>query len=272
MVKATVSIDGSAFLQEIAEHHGADQGRRVWNENDAGRQHRQGKEDQFDLLDRPKLDHLDLSLRLSREQPHDRGLDDRNQSHIGIGGDRDRAQQVGRELAGQENRRRSIGAANDADRGGIAEIEVDEIEFVAQRQRTDQGGKDAELCRRPQQRRLRMRQQRTEIRHRPDAEKDQQREEPVADAHVVDDSEETVGTPDVGNRDIREQSAKPNRDQQEGLEAAPNPEIEQQETDRHHHRLAGREVRESRRLPEFESDRFEVQGAISTSASPVLTA
>ena len=97
-----------------------------------------------------------------------------------------------------------------------------------------------------------MSEERPKVRERPDTDEDEERKEAVRDPARVDDPEEALRPRNVGARDVREQSAETDRDEEQRLEATTDPEIEQQQTDRDHHELPnGREIRDPRGRPDL---------------------
>ena len=66
-----------------------------------------------------QLGHDDLALLLGGQQLHDGRLDDGHQRHVGIRRNRDRPQQLRRQLGGDEDGGRAVRAADDADGGRL---------------------------------------------------------------------------------------------------------------------------------------------------------
>jgi hypothetical protein len=63
-------------------------------------------------------------------------------------------------------------------------------------------------------------------------------------ADLIDQSEEALRPGHGGHRDVGEHRAEANGDEQEGLEATGDAEIEQQKAHPHHHQLAPLEIGE----------------------------
>ena len=118
-----------------------------------------------------QLLHPDLPFLLGRQQLHDGRLDHRDQRHVAVGGDRDRPEQFGRQLIAEEDGRRTIGAADDADTRRLARGEPEQ-------KRPDESEKDAELRSAVRARSMRgLAISGTKISQGADTQKDQRREE-----------------------------------------------------------------------------------------------
>ena len=121
-------------------------------------------------------------MRISRsltggQKFHHWRLDDRHEGHVGIRSDGNGPEQVGSQLGREEDRRWPVGPADDADGPGLGRSKT-------QVERADQGQENARLRRSPQQHQPRAGEHGREIGHRADAEKDQRRKDPLADAKV----------------------------------------------------------------------------------------
>ena len=66
------------------------------------------EDDLFGFGNGTQLLHDDLAFLLGGQRPHDGGLDHGNQSHVAVGGHGDGAQQMGRQLAGEEELRNDL--------------------------------------------------------------------------------------------------------------------------------------------------------------------
>ena len=104
-----------------------------------------GKNDFLNFPHVTQLVHADFALGRRGEGAHDRWLNDGNQGHVRVGRHSDSAQKVGRELAGQEDRRGTVSAADDTDGCRIEKIEMNPGDDLRQNQRTDECAENAEL-------------------------------------------------------------------------------------------------------------------------------
>ena len=103
---------------------------------------------------------------------------------------------------------------------------------------SDQRQEDAELPGRAQQHQARVLQQRPEVGERADADEDQQREQLVADAHVVEHAQHAVVGDQRRQRQVGQQAAGADGQQQQRLVVLDDAQVEQHEGHAdHHHRL-----------------------------------
>ena len=114
----------------------------------------------------PHLIHLDLALFFRGQGAHDRGLDERDERHIRVSRNSDSAQKMRGQYRCQEDGRRAVGAADDADGRRLVAVK-------AQHDCQDKGTVDAKLRSRAQKQALGVGEQRTKIGHRADAEENQ---------------------------------------------------------------------------------------------------
>ena len=104
------SFGDAALLKQVAEHEAAEQ----WS--DGGEQkrgddcHHNGENDFCCLGNVFGRLHANQLFLFGGEHLHQRRLNQRNQRHVGISRDRNRSEQVGRQLIGYVNSRRSVGA------------------------------------------------------------------------------------------------------------------------------------------------------------------
>jgi len=118
------------------------------------------------------------------------------------------------------DRRRSVNRANDTDRGRFLLRE-------AQNQRQNQRQEDPELTRSTQQHKLRVLQERSKVGQRTDPDEDQQREHFVAHAHLVQNLQHPVFGNQRRQRQVGEQTARANRQQQQRFVVLDDRKIEQ---------------------------------------------
>ncbi len=129
----------AALTQQVAEEEHAQQ-RKAGGHHEAGEKHAHDGEDDFLVLAHGARGlHFDETLFLCGEQAHQRGLDYRHQSHVGICRYCDGAHEVGSELRRQEDGGGSVGAADDGDSAGLVGAE-------AQQEGYHVCAEDAELC------------------------------------------------------------------------------------------------------------------------------
>ena len=173
------TVGAAAFTEQVAEHQAADQRSRGRQEQDDEDGDDDGEENLLGLGNRAGLHHLDLAVSFRGHELHDRGLDQRDERHIGICRDGDRTQQLRGKLVGQEDGRRAVCAADDADGSSFlaGEAEADGAE---------EGDEHAQLRCSAEQQALRVRDQGAEVSHGADAHEDQGRVQTSLDADVED--------------------------------------------------------------------------------------
>ena len=134
-------------------------------QDDKGGDHN-GEDDLFGLGDFTALNHFHLAHLVRCHKLHDGRLNQRDQSHIGISRNGNRSEQFRRKLGGQVDGRGAVGTADDADGSGLGTCE-------AQKHRTEEGDKHAQLRGGAEKQTLGVGEQRTEVRHGTDAHEDQ---------------------------------------------------------------------------------------------------
>ena len=274
------TIGAAAFTEQVAEHQAADQRSRGRQEQDDEDGDDDREEDLLGLGDDTRLHHLDLAVRFRGHELHDRGLDHRDQSHVGIRRDGDCAQQMRGELVGQEDGRRAVRAADDADGSGLraGEAEADGAE---------EGDEHAQLSRSAEQQALRICDQGAEVGHGADAHEDEGRVQTGLDADVEDIQQACirqnvavaviVGAGGVKERapelgvvhgvgrvqlgvdrvqagevaDVRKQAAERDADEQQRLEAFDDAEVQQDAGDDDHDKVLPAAVCEEARKAGF---------------------
>ena len=106
-------------------------------------------------------------------------MNNRNERHVGICGNGDRAKEFRCELGGDEDGRRAVCTADDADGAGLCRGE-------AEQDSADIGNEDTELCGSAEQQALRVCNQRTEVCHAADADEDETRINTELNAEIED--------------------------------------------------------------------------------------
>ena len=160
------TIGHAALTEQVAEHQAADQRSRGGEQQDDEGGNDDRKNDLLGLGNLAALDHLDLAHLIVGHQLHDRGLDQRNQRHVGIRGDGDGSQQLRRELGGQVDGCGAVRTADDADGCCLGAGK-------AEQHRAEERDEDAELGRGTEQQTLGIREQRPEVGHGTYAHEDQ---------------------------------------------------------------------------------------------------
>ena len=133
---------------------------------------------------------MDHAVLLGGQGLHDRRLDDRDQGHVGIGGHGDRAQHMGRDLGRDINGGRAVNGADGTDGSGFREAPVQGGDEFREDAAQDQGAVNTELTGSAQDDHFRHSQQRAEVDHRSDTDKDQEREQFGGDTGVIKDFHE----------------------------------------------------------------------------------
>ena len=169
------SLRNLAFAQEIAEHEHAEQRRRIRTDEDGDDRDHEAEEEFLTARDLAQALHLDLTLLLRGEELHEGRLDERHERHVGVGGNGDGAEEVGRQFAGEEDGGRTVSSADDADRRGLSLGE-------AQGHGREEREGDATLGGRAEQQRSWRGEKGTKIGERADTHEDQCRENFALDA------------------------------------------------------------------------------------------
>ncbi len=247
------TIHNAAFAQQVAESEHAHQGRRIRQQQANQNAEDQRENDFLRLADMAQLHHDDGTLFLGGQRTHDRRLYQRNQRHVGISRHGNRPQQFRRKLGGHEDRRRAVRTADDRDGGRLTQRELHSRDSQrSQRQRTEQGGEDTELGCRPEQQRLGVGQHRTEIGHCSDTHEDQQRKHAGRQADLIEQVQDASSLTHVRHRDVRQDAAETDRNQQQRLKTLADRQIDQPQADEDHQRLPGLEVIKTGSLPQLE--------------------
>ena len=89
------TVDHAALTEQVAEHQAADQRSCARNEQSDERGDGNRENDLFLLGNRTQGVHADHALLLRGQAAHDGRLDDRDERHVGISGNGDRAEQLG---------------------------------------------------------------------------------------------------------------------------------------------------------------------------------
>ena len=168
-----------------------------------------------------------------------KGLDNGDQRHIGVGGHSDGAHIVGVEHLGDQDGGGTVGGADDTDGGGVLHIE-------AQGSCQQDGEEDARLGGGAAQKQLGVGQQRAEVDHGSDADKQQNGQGLAgADAHLKEPLDDAVGLPHPGSHlvndprrgQIHQNGTKPHGHEQSGLKSLFNGQPDEQSAHQVHDQL-----------------------------------
>ena len=243
-------VGEAGLLEQIAQHQAAQQRRHGGQQQDHKDRYHNGEEDLLLFGNGPELFHFRLPFLFGGQQLHQRRLDQRDQRHIGIGGDGDGGQIVRRQLGGQPDGGGAVRPADDPDGGRHLRREAEHADGQQER------GENAELGRSPQQQGFRVGQKGTEVRHGADAQKDQGGIQAgfyadiqnIQQAAVVDDVRQAdlsgnVGVPQLRvvhlrSGQVRKQHAEGDSNQQQRLKLLDQTQIQQATGDDDHHDLA----------------------------------
>ena len=141
-----------------------------------------------------------------------------------------------RHLGREVDRGRAVRTADDADGACLLCVE-------AEKHRTEQGDEYTDLCRCAHEERGRTCNQRTEVRHRADPEKDERREDLVFDTQT--DCGHDAWLLKAVERNVRKDTAECDRTEEQRLEVACKREVEQNETDNNHDEVAAGQTDET---------------------------
>ena len=234
----------ASFLEDVAQHEHDDKGRSVGHHQDADDHHHHGEHDAFGLAHLTESLHADLPFLVVGHEPHDRRLDERDKSHVGVGRHGNRSDEVLCKFVCSEDGSRTVGAADDTDGGRFTESKATESHG------TEHGREHAELGATAEKQRAGVGDKRSKVRHGAHAQEDNGREQfqmdTLADVVVEAGSgrEHAFDAPaavvEPGTRDIHRQRAEGNRQEQQRLVLFDNRQVHQYEThDPHNHHGAG---------------------------------
>ncbi len=160
------TIGQAGFLEEVAQHQAANQRSGIRQQQCDKDGNQDGEDDLLGLGHGTGLHHLDLSLRGSGQQIHDGRLNQRDQCHVAVCRHGNGTQQMRRKARGQENGSGAVSAADDADGCSLGAGK-------AQCHSAHKGHKYAQLCSSAQQQALGIGKQRAKICHGANAHEDQ---------------------------------------------------------------------------------------------------
>ena len=166
-----------------------------------------------------------------------RGLHDGHQRHVRVGHDDDGAEVVGLEHVGDDDGGGAVRRADDADGGGVLDLKAHE-------RRHAEGEEDAELRRRAEDHHLGVGEQRREVDHGADADKQQKREELVGNTGVeqhIDGADLLHAVNELGDgaghRQVDQDRAEAHGQQQRGFHLFLDRQPDQQPADGPHDHL-----------------------------------
>ena len=189
------TLGHAADVEKVTEHQETNQRRRIGQERAHNENNHDGENDLFELGNGAKLLHLDRAFLLGGHHLHQRRLDERDERHIGVRRDGDRAEKLRREGFGDEDRRGAVRTADDTDRRCRKLVKAEE-------QSAEERRENAELRRAAEEDALRVGNEGREVGHRADAEEDQRRIDAELNAEVKE-IEKTAVRDNVLDDDMR---------------------------------------------------------------------
>ena len=241
------ALGNAALTEQVAQHEHTDQGGGVGHQQNDEDSHGDGEDDLLGLGHLAQLSHLHLTGLLGGQGLHQRRLDHGNQRHIGVCRDGDGGQQPHSQLGSRQNGGRAVGAADDADGGGLSGCE-------AQDQSHQEGGEDAQLSGSAQQQGHGVGQQRTKVGHCANSHEDNRRIDGPLDAlieHPHEADGTTVGSgvidrlgKQAGDGQVCQQHTEGDGNHQQRLIALADAHVQQHTGDEQHHK--GPPVKQSR--------------------------
>ena len=233
------TVHDAGFLHDVAQHEHCDEGGGVGHHQDADNHHHHRESDTLGLGDLAQGLHADLAFLVVGHGSHDRRLDKRNKSHVGVGRHGDGAAKMLGQLVCGEDGRRTVGATDDTDGSRLAQGEAAEGDGA------EHGGKYAELRATAKKQGAGVGNQGAEVRHGTHAQEDDGREEFQVDA-LADVVVETFGRHEhtfdapatvvesLGG-DVHRESPQSNRQEQQRFVFFDDCQVHQDETDNPHH-------------------------------------
>ena len=217
-------VQHATLANQVAEHQEADKRNGLRGKDARDDRDDDGEEDARCFGDLLRLiRHADEPLLLRCQQADDGRLDDGYQRHIGIGSDGDRADVAALQGVCHDNGCWAVRRADDGDGGGVADVKAAEA-------RNEKCEKYAKLRRRAEDHQLGVRQQRTEIDHCTDADKQYEREQLICNALFIQKMQDL----EVRARQIHQDRAEADRQQQRGLHILGDGEIDEHRADEPH--------------------------------------
>ena len=215
------AFNDTCFLEDVAHHKHDDKGRSIRHDEHANDHHHHGKHDAFGLGNLAESLHANLAFSVVRHSAHDRRLDERHESHVGVSGNGDGADEVLSKLVRSEDGCRTVSTTDDTDGSCFAERKATESDSCKH------GHEHAKLCATTEDERTRISDKRSKVRHGTHAQEDDGREEfqmdTLADVVVETASraEHTFDAPatvvERDGRDVHRKCTDSNRQEQKRL-------------------------------------------------------
>ncbi|OPZ79792.1 MAG: hypothetical protein BWY77_01289 [bacterium ADurb.Bin431] len=183
--------------------------------------------------------HADHPLLPGRQRPDHRGLNDRHQGHVGIGGHRVRRQQPLGELVGDIDGGRTVRSPDDADRGGLLEV-------ITHENGDEKAGEDAELGGGSEKEHEGILQQRLKVDHRTNRDEDEDGKKLSANAKIIEHSQKALMADRGGKGDVGQQGAKADGKQQHRLVILGDGQIDENQGNPEHDKIAQMQVDNAR--------------------------
>lgn len=184
-----------------------------------------------------------MKLLLIREELHDRRLNERHESHVGVGCDRDLRQKMRRQFHGGVDRHRAVCATDDTDRGRFAQIESQDL-------RPDEGYKDPQVSRYPQNDKSRIGDHGPEVRHGTDAEENKRRQYELLHA-LIRKVEKAARRCQCRARHIGHDTGKADPHQQKRFILLDDAQIEQDASGNDHDQISQSQIQKSGLMQKF---------------------
>ena len=206
------TIDNTGLLHQVTQHQRRDQRSSIRRNNGDGDgdKHRENDDSAVGNFTR-SIFHMDLAIFPGSQGLHDRRLNDRDQGHIGISGNRDRAEHMRSDLGCDINGCRAVNGTDGTDGSGFSKTPAQLREQFGQNTAQDQGTVNTKLSGSAEDNHLRHRQQRTEVDHRTYTDEDEEREKFSGNTGIIDDFHEA----DTGiHAQVRQNTAETDGQQQ----------------------------------------------------------
>ena len=232
------ALSASALAEQVAEHQHTDKGNGRRKDEAAGDRRDYREEDALGARDGAELLHLDAAVLLRRKELDDRGLNERDERHVAVSGDRDRGKNGGSQLRAEVDSRRAVSAADDADTGRF-------LNRKAHEHSADDRDKNAELRRSAEQERHGVRKQRAEVGQSADAHEYDDRVNLVTDTEH-DVIKESALVDNAGKRQVNYKAAESYRHKKKRLKVLRDGEIQKNKGNEKHQQVSARKSDEPR--------------------------
>ena len=226
------TVRAAALAEQVAEHQHTDKGNGRGKDEAAGDRRDYREEDALGARDGAELLHLDAAVLLRRKELDDRGLNERDERHVAVSGDRDRGKNGGSQLRAEVDSRRAVSAADDADTGRFLNREAHEHS-------ADDRDENAELRRSAEQEGHGVRKQRAEVGQSADAHEYNDRVNLVTDTEH-DVIKESALVDNAGQRKVDYEAAESDRHKKKRLKVLRDGEIQKNKGNEKHQQVSAR--------------------------------